>query len=437
MSRTVIIADDLTGANATGVLLAREGFNVATFLDLERYTDEANLDVIAINTNSRAAPMETAYRRVNDATKYFSKEEDIKLYAKRIDSTLRGNIGVEIKAMLDALADDTVAIVVTSFPSSGRVCIGGHLIVNQIPLEKTDVANDPKTPIKNSKVSTILEGQLDEKMDLIDLETVLKGVDSLKEELARMIDEGNRVIIVDAVTNEDISNIAAAVAALKINVISVDPGPFTAALTKEYLDQPTVKLGKKLLLAVGSVTKVSRKQLEELRLDRDVFIHKLNAENLLKKETADMEVEKTVEILLNNIDDYNIIGMTTSDLNSELLNLKELSNQLNMASEEISNIISKGLGKIVRKVLEEGKGAIGGLFTSGGDITLAVMEELKGAGIEVKDEVLPLAVYGRLVGGDFSNTPIITKGGLIGEEDAIIKCSDYMLTKISTEYLEK
>lgn len=437
MSRTVIIADDLTGANATGVLLAREGFNVATFLDLERYTDEANLDVIAINTNSRAAPMETAYRRVNDATKYFSKEEDIKLYAKRIDSTLRGNIGAEIKAMLDALAEDTVAIVVTSFPSSGRVCIGGHLIVNQIPLEKTDVANDPKTPIKNSKVSTILEGQLDEKMDLIDLETVLKGIDSLKEELARMIDEGNRVIIVDAVTNEDISNIAAAIAGLKINVISVDPGPFTAALTKEYLEQPRVKLGKKLLLAIGSVTKVSRKQLEELRLDRDVFIYKLNAENLLKEETVDMEVEKTVEVLLNSIEDYNIIGMTTSDLNSELLNLKELSIQLNMSSEEISNIISQGLGKIVRKILEQSKGAIGGLFTSGGDITLAVMEELKGAGIEVKDEVLPLAVYGRLVGGDFSNTPIITKGGLIGDEDAIIKCSDYMLTKISTEYLEK
>ena len=33
--------------------------------------------------------------------------------------------------------------------------------------------------------------------------------------------------------------------------------------------------------------------------------------------------------------------------------------------------------------------------------------------------------------------PIITKGGLIGDDKAIIKCVDYLLTKLSNEYHSK
>lgn len=433
MSKGIIIADDLTGANATGVLLAREGFKVATFLGIEKFESNEDLDVIAISTDSRAIDREAAYRKVKNVTERFNDHKDVKLFAKRIDSTLRGNIGIEIQAMLDSLSDEHIAIVVTSFPSSGRVCIGGHLIVNQVPLEKTDVANDPKTPINNSKVSKILMDQMDEKMDLIELETVLKGVDSLKDEISAKIKEGNKVIIIDAVTDEDIGNIAKAVAELKMKVISVDPGPFTAALIREYLEPPSVKLGKKLLLGIGSVTKLSRKQLEELRLNRNAFIHKLNVEKLLKEDTFTEEVKDSTKILLDNMGDHNIIGITTTDLNSKLLDLKGMAKSLNMDSEELSNIITSGIGKICKSVLEGSKGEVGGMITSGGDVTLAVAEEMNVAGIEVKDEVLPLAVYGRLIGGDFNNTPIITKGGLIGDEDALITCSDYILTKISTD----
>ena len=104
MGKVVIIADDLTGANATSVLLVRQGFNAVTFLNLEKYNGEEHkdLNIVSISTDSR------------------------------------GNIGVEISAILENLPDDTLAIVVPSFPTSGRVCIGGYLMVNQVPLEKTD-----------------------------------------------------------------------------------------------------------------------------------------------------------------------------------------------------------------------------------------------------------------------------------------------------------
>lgn len=186
MSKVVIIADDLTGANATSVLLVREGFKAVTFLNLDKYNSEEykDLNVVSISTDSRGVEADLAYERVKDVVDFF-KDEKVRLFSKRIDSTLRGNIGVEISAILDTLNDDTLAIVVPSFPTSGRVCIGGYLMVNQVPLEKTDVAKDPKTPIYTSSVVKLIEEQIDYKIGFIQLDQVLKGIESIKDGIMR------------------------------------------------------------------------------------------------------------------------------------------------------------------------------------------------------------------------------------------------------------
>ena len=57
--------------------------------------------------------------------------------------------------------------------------------------------------------------------------------------------------------------------------------------------------------------------------------------------------------------------------------------------------------------------------------------------LKVKDEILPLAVYGRLHKGIFDKHPIVTKGGLIGDDTAISKCVDYLLIKLSNESYAK
>ena len=45
-------------------------------------------------------------------------------FQKRIDTTMRGGIGVEIDAMLDQLSEDTVAVVVPAMPQSRRISGG-------------------------------------------------------------------------------------------------------------------------------------------------------------------------------------------------------------------------------------------------------------------------------------------------------------------------
>ncbi|WP_373845615.1 four-carbon acid sugar kinase family protein, partial [Clostridium sp.] len=216
--------------------------------------------VVSISTDSRAVKKDIAYKRVNEVVEFFNNY-DVKLFAKRIDSTLRGNIGAEIDGVLDGLPEDTIAVVVPSFPTSGRVCVGGYLMVDQIPLEKTDVANDPKNPIKTSRVVSIIKSQTNKRVGFIDLDKVLDGVDSIKNGLTSEIQNGSRIIIVDAATDEDIKRIAKAVKEINIKAVAVDPGPFTAALAEELLGETRIGHGKKLMLTVGSVSNLTRRQM--------------------------------------------------------------------------------------------------------------------------------------------------------------------------------
>lgn len=53
--RLYIVDDDLTGANATSVLLAKKGFKASTFIDAELLNDNNmnSCDVVAVSTDSR------------------------------------------------------------------------------------------------------------------------------------------------------------------------------------------------------------------------------------------------------------------------------------------------------------------------------------------------------------------------------------------------
>lgn len=436
MAKVVIVADDLTGANATSVLLVRNGFRASTFLNLEKYREEASrgIDVISISTDSRGVTGEEAHTRVGQVVRKMAGG-DIALFSKRIDSTLRGNIGQEMKAMMEELPGH-MAVIVPSFPSSGRVCIGGYLLVHQVPLEHTDVGKDPKTPIRNSKVETILKEQFSGQVDSIHLDCVLKGEAAIRDQLLDLSRSGAQAVIIDATTDEDIETIARAVKASGLPVIAVDPGPFTAAMARQELARPVQSVSKKILFTIGSVSNLTRRQIEQMKLKFDPLIYHVNARNLLDAKSLEAEAEKALDYLFENMASHEILGITTTVSEDQVLNLSAVAKAHHTTEEDISIRIADGLARITQRILDKSNQSIGALYTSGGDVTVAVCNALNASGIIVKDEVLPLAVYGRLYEGAWDNFPIITKGGLVGGEDALILSIDYLLTKISTEFYE-
>ena len=74
--------------------------------------------------------------------------------------------------------------------------------------------------------------------------------------------------------------------------------------------------------------------------------------------------------------------------------------------------------------------AFRGLYVSGGDVTQAVCEKFGASGLDLLDEVLPLAAYGLFYGGEFDRLHVITKGGSQGNSDAINLCVNYLKSKL-------
>ena len=417
MQKYIVIADDLTGSNATCSLFKKIGLRAASILKLQG-DKNYDVDVISYSTASRGLDKEEAYNKVSEAIKIL-KNKDVLVYNKRIDSTLRGNIGTEINAMLDNLEDDRIAVVVPAYPDSGRIVVNKTMLVNGVLLENSDAGKDPKTPIKTSCVESLVQKDIKYSSTYFTLSDIAQPI----EEIAKKIQEAikkSRVLIFDAVNNEDIIKISKAIIHSDINIITVDPGPFTLYYSKEL--QKKNHLEKKILMVIGSVTATTKKQIEYILQEEDIFLVKMKVEDFFEKETCLKEIERVISFVKKGIASYDLFLVTTSPIGDEKkADLQKLAKNLNTTVEEISKIIANTLTETVVKILKETE-KFEGVYSSGGDITIALLEKLKAIGVEIREEVIPLAAYGRIIGGDFPNLKLVSKGGMVGDEKTIKLC---------------
>lgn len=424
------VADDLTGATTTGVLLARSKARTAVFFNEEAAVKAEGLDeldAILISSNSRPLPADEAYEKVKSAT-IALKRMGVKYFSKRIDTTMRGGVGIEIDAMMDQVGEDAVAVVVPAMPQSRRILVGGYSVIDGVALINTPVAQDVRTPVKENYIPRLLEGQTRRKVRLVTLDDVLKGADHIRERLKETRENGAEVIVVDAITIEDVEEIAKACIELNWNVVAVDPGPFTSKLAyyRNLIseEEPNIppeadEQGKTVLIAAGSATPVTKKQMEVLCQDERHV--RISVDPLLLIEGGDVALDEAfravhkAQELLESANPPRAILFETA-LHGELLNLAEEDKKRSYAQGMSANRINAGLGMIISQLLELcGREKIAGLYTTGGDTMVNVCYQLGVECIEVMDYVIPQTDIGRLV-GSYDGLPIVGKGGLTGND---------------------
>lgn len=413
----VVIADDLTGSNATCSLLKKIGLSTASIFKLEKDKNYKN-DVVSYSTDSRAISKKDAYNRVFQTTQIL-KNNSVLLYNKRIDSTLRGNIGSEIEGMLDALNEDRVAILVPSYPDSGRIVVNKTMLVNGILLEHSDAGRDTKTPVISSNVEEIIKNQT----KLNTAYFTLKDISKSEAELTKNIIEkskDNKILIFDSVTNEDIIKISKAVLKSNLKIITVDPGPFTMYYSSEM--KKITKTDKKILMVIGSATDTTKQQIEHILQHEDIFLVKMKPSLFFDKKTRLEEIKRVCELIYKGINNYELIMLTTTPIGDDKrLDLQKISNDLNISIDEVSKIIAQTLTEAASDVLLNSN-SFEGVYSSGGDITLALLEKLEAIGVEIRDEVIPLAAYGRIIEGKIGNLKLVSKGGMVGNKETIKLC---------------
>jgi uncharacterized protein YgbK (DUF1537 family) len=121
----LLIADDLTGACDAAVHFALRGRRTVACVALECEVPEAA--VVAVSTDSRELTADELRHLMNDAARRLPFRNTAILF-KKIDSTMRGNVGADIAAGLAAFECDA-AIITPAFPAMRRVVEAGYLVV--------------------------------------------------------------------------------------------------------------------------------------------------------------------------------------------------------------------------------------------------------------------------------------------------------------------
>lgn len=441
MAEIGVVADDLTGATTTGVLLARSKAKTIAYFYAEAALKEKKnlgLDAVVISTNSRALAKDTAQGYVTDATKAM-KQMGVKYFTKRIDTTLRGGIGYEIDAMLEQIGEEAVAVVVPAMPQSRRIVVGGYSIIDGVALIRTAVAQDVRTPVKENYVPKLLGAQTRHSVGLVELSTVLEGSEAISAALAEVRAKGNRVIVVDAITIDDVEEIARACVSLKWNVLAVDPGPFTAKLAyvRGLIQQESPNLpkvppveNKTVLIVAGSATPVTKKQMEVLCSDERNVRIPVDPRPLIDGDTVALEeVNRAVDaacILLAKQEQPRSILFETA-LHGILLDLEEEERKRGYEKGAAADKINGGLGMIISRIMSRvPREKIAGIYATGGDTMVNVCAMLGVESLVVMDYVIPQTDIGRLVGA-YDGMPIVGKGGLTGTNSTAIEIVDRLM----------
>ena len=195
-----IIADDLTGSLDTGVQFSKWG--LTSLVSLRGHPAPETACVI-MNTDSRAVPPDVAAERVGRAARLLRG----RLVYKKIDSTLRGNLGAEITAAMQELGMKK-AVVVPALPANGRTTLGGRLFIRGVPLDQTGFARDPRNAIDESHIPTLLQQHTGRHVGSVDIDIVEQGTEAIREAIARC-PEG--FVVVDVEIQKHLADIALAV----------------------------------------------------------------------------------------------------------------------------------------------------------------------------------------------------------------------------------
>ncbi len=419
--RCLIVADDLTGGADTGVHFVQKGFRTLLLpsercdgLDLSGY---GRSDVLVLNTESRGLKPKAAYSAVASAFKTYDKSLFPIIY-KKIDSTLRGNIGCEIDAILEA-TELPLAFVAPSLPGQNRTLVGGIMMVGGTPVALTEMARDAVSPVRESYVCRLLRRRTRNRVGWIDLPRVCSGGERLKEAVAQAREKGARIIVFDAVRNEDLACVVDAALGLERVPLLVGSAGLAAELANRISPSPEAlfstpegKPFKNFLVISGSASGVTRRQLENLEMNQRVRTFTLDGPLLEAKNTVREFAAQIIRVLGEGRSA--VLKMSSERVYDE-----------NRTGLPVHAEITRFLGSIAQSVLLElaPKCRAGelALVLTGGETAASVLGLLGVESQEIREEILGGIVLSKVCGGSFAGLGVITKAGAFGQEDALEK----------------
>jgi uncharacterized protein YgbK (DUF1537 family) len=245
--RVLIVADDLTGACDSGVAFLASGRKVRVLLDAGEVRDAD--EVVVVTTESRNGTVEEAVERVSAAVEL---SLDGVLF-KKVDSAARGHFGAEVLAALRR-SRHRMALVAPAFPGAGRRVVDGTLWVEDIAGQARSVWLRQLFRGED-RVALLARGSK------VELEDGIRGAAAA----------GLRILICDAVEQEDLDRLASAAVAADVRMLWAGSAGLARALASVLapvaprVSLETPRRDGRVLVFVGTDHPVTRLQVSHLK----------------------------------------------------------------------------------------------------------------------------------------------------------------------------
>ena len=433
MTRLAIIADDLSSATDCGAQVVRSGLSVVVPLGGYSLPEQASAtQVISVDTDSRSLSADAAYAKVKAASEQLVAEGWADFY-KSVDSTLRGNLGVEIEAVLDIVKPDC-AVIAPAFPKYGRTTVDGVQYLHGRPLHETEFGTDPTAPVRDANIARRLAEGSRRKAGRLTLDQVRADPTQIKSALRGLLADGIELVVVDIVEQEDLKRICVGLSQSDLRVVWVGstglaefvPLAWGVVSTSNSFSQEHAPDPRPALALVGSASETTREQLRYAQTHNQLNIISLDPARIIQNgTTAAAELEKASSNLGAAIDSGHNAALVVSASRDEIVATQQLGAKLNLSAAQVAQRIVDGLAQVATRLASESR--ISGIVATGGDTANALCNALGAQALEILGEVEAGIPIMRLLGEQ--SLPLVTKAGGFGSPaamgDALLKVKQY------------
>jgi 3-dehydrotetronate 4-kinase len=409
------IADDYTGATDLASNLAESGMRVVqvfmkndgTFPRID--PEESDAIVVALKTRSIDPP--SAIAQSIAACRYLQGLGTQRFYFKycsTFDSTDQGNIGNVAEALMVELKVEQT-IFSPAFPDNHRKVFCGHLFVNGKLLHESGMEKHPLNPMTDAHLQRVLSRQATMQVGGLDHATVALGSEEIYKGLNGRLSGGERLMVVDAISNRDLCEIARACADMRLITGSSGvaiglPDAYrrngllglssTGARTIRYRGRSAIITGscssatQRQVAAIGKKYPVCRLEPQRCVSDRDSYLDELIRYSMMTPCTEP------------------IVIASTSDAETVA------TDQAQFGREALASAIEATFGLLVRRLVDEV--GVEQLIVAGGETSGAVINALEIDGLRIGPRIAPGVPWTETIGQ--RKLAVVLKSGNFGED---------------------
>ncbi|MCK0207420.1 four-carbon acid sugar kinase family protein [Starkeya koreensis] len=278
-----VIADDFTGASDIANTIAKGvepegGLRTVQYLNVPPHPAAPDVEAGVIALKSRSIPAGEAVAQSLAALDWLLAQgcrQIVFKYCSTFDSTPEGNIGPVAEALARRLGVLGV-VACPAFPDAGRSVYMGHLFVGDRLLNDSGMEHHPLNPMTDPDLRRWLTRQSTDPVGLVGWPVIRQGAGATRDALAEAAGRGERLVIADAISNDDLLVLAQACAEARL--ITGGSG-IARGLPRNLIRAGLARGGRPAVdgvdgaeaVLVGSCSRATRAQIERHRAGHPVL----------------------------------------------------------------------------------------------------------------------------------------------------------------------